>query len=144
MSRVSKSIFVLEDKYSEILFDYINLSFLDIHTYKSSSIFKCYCCEDFDSVIVFSKTKREIKDQLTNWVYNLSISYLKQSGINADKMNISLIECIRADDSINLKNTKKATVIFHFNGRTGGYITTHENDLNYLIDDRKYIVVTFE
>jgi hypothetical protein len=149
MSRVSQSIFVLEDRQSEILFDYVDLSFLDMKTYKIPSLFNfCCCLNEYESVFPYSsnsKDIKDIKDKLTEWVYELSLSYIRQSGIDCHKLYLSTIECMRSSQEIILNNSKAATVVFHFNNkRDKCYVTTHKDKLNYSIDDKKYIIVIFE
>jgi hypothetical protein len=149
MSRVSKSIFVLTEKQSEILYDYIDLCFLDnLNTYKNNSVFGCCCCQnDTESVFPFSLKDKYFKDNLTKWVYELSMSYIRQSGIECINLRLYTIECIRAYEQIIIKNNKTTTVVFHFNDKHNGYITTHDtrkDGLNYSTDERKYIVVVYE
>lgn len=141
------NIFVLNNKESEILYDYIDLSFLEhINTYTTS--FWC-CCEDnnIESVFPFSKEDKFFKDVLSKWVNELSLSYLKQSNIHSINLRLNKIECIKSYDKITIKNSKNVSVIFHFNDKENGYVTIHENIksfLNYLSDDRRYIVVTYD
>lgn len=149
MSRVSKGIFVLDEKESEILFEYIDLCFLDVKTYisssKSNSLLECFCCcRPVESVLPFTPKDMFFRDKLTQWVYDLSISYIRQSGIDCNKLRLYMIECIRSSEDIVIENNKDATVVFHFNEKRSGYVTTHKDKLNYSTDDRKYIVVVFE
>lgn len=148
MSRVSQSIFVLEEKKSQILFEYCDLCFLDMKSYKlsSSSLLNCLCCcqNDIESVLPFSPKDMFFRDKLTQWVYDLSLSYIRMSGIDCVKLRLYSIECIRSSEEIVIENNKAATVIFHFNDRNNCYVTTHKNSFNYSGDDRKYIVVVFE
>lgn len=148
MSRVSKGIFVLDEKESEILFEYIDLCFLDVKTYISSSrsicLFDCCCARNSESVLPFTPKDMFFKDKLTQWVYDLSISYIRQSGIDCNKLRLYMIECIRSSEDIVIENNKDATVVFHFNEKRSGYVTTHKDKLNYSTDARKYIVVVFE
>lgn len=151
MSRVSQSIFSLEEKQSDILFEYIDLCFLDYKTYKysynsSTSLLNCiFCCRDnSESVLSFSPKDMFFKDKLSQWVYDLSLSYIRQSGIDFVKLRLYTIECIRSSEKIVIENNKAATVIFHFTNKSNGYVTTHKNNLSYLTDDTKYIVVVFE
>jgi len=148
MSRVSKGIFVLDEKESEILFEYIDLCFLDVKTYISSSrsicLFDCCCTRNSESVLPFTPKDMFFKDKLTQWVYDLSISYIRQSGIDCNKLRLYMIECIRSSEDIVIENNKDATVVFHFNEKRSGYVTTHKDKLNYSTDARKYIVVVFE
>jgi hypothetical protein len=148
MSKVSKSIFVLKEKQSEIIHDYLDLCFIDkIDTYKTS-LLSCCCCEnDKESVMPFSSKDKYFKDNLTKWVYDLSMSYIRKSGIDCTKLRLYTIECIRSPNPIIIKNSKEATVIFHFTDKYNGYVTTHDTHngiLNYSSDERKYIVVVYE
>lgn len=152
MSRVSKSIFVLEEKQSEILFEYIDLCFLDVNTYKlssissSTSLLSCLCCcrDIKDSIFPFSPKDMFFRDKLTQWIYDLSLSYIRMSGIDCVKLRLYSIECIRSSEEVIIDNNKAATVVFHFNDRRSGYVTTHKDRMSYSVDDRKYIVTVFE
>ena len=145
MSKVSKSIFVLNNKESEILYDYIDLSFLQyINTYTTS--FWCCFRETSESVFPFKEKDTFFKDELTKWINERSLSYLKQSNVHTN-LHLNKIECVKSKDKITIKNSKNATVIFHFNDKENGYVTTHEtlySFLDYTSDDRKYIIVTYE
>ncbi len=146
MSRVSKSIFTLTQNYCHILCEYIDLCFLDIKTYKMS-LFDCLnCCKDnSEYVMPFSPTDMFFKDKLTLWIYEMSMSYIRQSGIDCAKLRLYSIECIRnGNNDIIIKNCKDATVIFHFSDKYNGYITTHKDKLDFSGDENKYIVVVFE
>jgi hypothetical protein len=92
----------------------------------------------------FSPTDMFFKDKLTLWIYEMSMSYIRQSGIDCAKLRLHSIECIRCNDVINIENSKDATVIFHFSDKYNGYITTHKDKLNFNGDENKYIVVLFE
>ena len=167
MSSVSKSIFVLEEKSSELLYDYICLMFTDKKLYKKSkrSFFSCLmCCEIFempyDSVVSYANIscntsdcsnndnndKNDKNDKFTEWIIELSKKYLRKSFINTDKLSVYIIECINndQDNKILIENVNEATVIFHFNDNKNSYVTTHESKLNFLTNDIKYIVVTFK
>jgi hypothetical protein len=154
MSSVSKSIFVLEGKSSEFLYDYISLVFTDVYAYRvkknslsMSTLFCCFCCENsYDSVISYANTRSDTKvDKFTKWIIDFSIRYLNMSHIKTDNLLTHTIECIDSTkvDKILIQNSNKATVIYHFNDKTSGYITTHESSINFLSSDQKYIVVTF-
>lgn len=113
MSRVSQSIFVLEEKQSEILFEYADLCFLDMNSYKtSSSLLSCMCCcrSDIESVLPFSPKDMFFRDKLTQWVYDLSLSYIRMSGIDCVKLRLYSIECIRSSEAIVIENNKALTV----------------------------------
>ena len=115
MSRVSQSIFVLEEKQSEILFEYSDLRFLDMNSYKSSSsesLLDCLCCfrNDIESVLPFSPKDMFFRDKLTQWVYDLSLSYIRMSGIDCVKLRLYSIECIRSSETIVIENNKALTV----------------------------------
>lgn len=148
MSRVSKSIFVLNEKESEILYDYIDLCFIDMNTYKKGSgksLLDCLCCwKNYESVLPFSPKDTFFKDKLTKWVYDLSFSYIRMSGIDCSKLRLYMIECIRSSEEIIIENSKNATVVFNFNDKRNGYVTTHKDECSYSVDERKYIVVVFE
>lgn len=148
-SRLSQSIFVLDDKHSNILFDYIDFCFLDINKYNISytqSLLNLLCCsvDNSESVLPFSPKDMFFKDALTQWVYDLSLSYIRMSGIDCHKLRLYLIECIRSSEQIVIENSKAATVVFHFNKRNNGYVTTHKNNLSHTSEDEKCIVVVFE
>ena len=156
MSRVSKSIFVLEEKSSELLYDYISLVFTDKKIYKntkSKSLFSCcsffICCKmPYDSIVSYANiyNNKDKTDKFTQWIIDLSKIYLKKSFIDSDKLSVCIIECINAsneEEKILFENSNIATVIYHFNDNKDGYVTTHESNLNFLTNDRKYIVVTF-
>lgn len=145
-----QSIFVLDINQSDILFEYIDFCFLDINTYKincAHSLFNLLCCSSYysESVIPFSQKDMFFKDKFTQWIYDLSLSYIRMSGIDCHKLRLYTIECIRSSEKILIENSKAATVIFHFNDkRRTGYVTTHKNNLSYTSDDQKYIVAVFE
>ena len=152
MSNVSKSIFVLEEKSSELLYDYISLVFTDKKIYKNSksNSLLCLCCsfeEPYEYAVsyanIYSDTNKT--DRFTEWIIDLSKRYLIKSCIDANKLSVYIIECINAIDEskILIENMNKASVVFHFNDNKNGYVTTHESNLNFLANDRKFIVVTF-
>lgn len=148
MSGVSKSIFVLDEKTSEFLYDYISLVFTDVYAYKikktNSSFLSCFCCENtYESIISYSKNSKTKADKFVEWIINMSIRYLKMSNIKADNLSANIIECIKCDDKILIENSNKATVIFHFNDIKDGYVTSHDSNINFSSNDKKYIVVTF-
>lgn len=154
MTRVSKSIFTLEEKASELLYDYMSLVFLDKTIYKKkysscfSWLFCCECCDrgtQESAICYFGKSNTNDNDinKFIKWIIELSNRYLRLSNINTDKLTVNIIECIKTEDKILFENSNKATVIFHFNDNKNGYVTTHESNLNFTTDDRKYIVVTF-
>jgi transcription elongation factor len=156
MSSVSKSIFVLEEKSSELLYDYISLMFTDKKLYKNTkskqSFFECLmCCEIFEmpyeSVVSYANiyNNEDKIDKFTQWIIDISKKYLSNSFINSDNLSVYIIECINnKDNKILIENANTATVIFHFNDNKNGYVTTHESNLNFLTNDRKYIIVTFK
>ena len=76
------------------------------------------------------------------FVIENTISYLRSSGIDSN-LSLTLVECIQCNDPILLKNSKDYNIIYHFTGKYG-YITTHSDKLNYLVDDNKYILLSFE
>ena len=153
MSSVSKSIFVLEEKTSELLYDYIGLVFTDKKIYKNtkSNSFLCGWCNlcevPYEYAVSYANiySNKNKTDNFTEWIIDLSKRYLIKSSINADKLTVYIIECINAldEDKILIENMNKATVVFHFNDNKTGYVTTHEDNLNFLSNDRKYIIVTF-
>jgi hypothetical protein len=145
MSRVSKGIFGLSSQCSQILFDYIDLCFFDIKTYKMS-LFDCMnCCKNnSEYVMPFSTKDLFFRDKLTMWVYEMSMSYIRQSGIDCNKIRLYTIECIRTTDRVLIENSKDVTVIYHFSDKHNGYVTTHKDKLNFMGDDNKYIVAVFE
>ncbi len=142
-----KRIFILEDFPSEILYDYINLVFNDVFTYKikkSNPLFSCFCCKNaYESVVSYSGNSTT--DKFVKLIIELSIKYLNFSSIKTDKLTTDIIECIKSDDKILIENSNKATVVFHFNDfNKNGYVTTHDSNLNFLLNDSKYVVVTFK
>jgi len=153
MSSVSKSIFVLEEKTSEILYDYISLVFTDkkIYKNKSNSFLLCSCCNLFElpyeSVVSYANiySNKNQTDKFTEWIIDLSKKYLTKSSVYSDKLTVYIIECINVidEDKILIENMNKASVVFHFNDNKNGYVTTHDSNLNFLVNDRKYIIVTF-
>jgi hypothetical protein len=145
ISPASDSIFILNKDQSQIMYEYIDLSFFDSKMYRNY-LFDCLnCCKDSsEHILTFSPDDMFIKDKITEWVYEMSMSYIRQSGIDCAKLHLHSIECIRASDDILLKNKKDVTVIFHFNGKLSGYVTTHKNKLDFSGTDKKYIVSVFE
>jgi hypothetical protein len=156
MSSVSKSIFTLEEKNSELLCDYISLVFTDKKINKNTktkSFISCcpffICCKmPYESIVSYANiyNNNDKTDKFTKWIIELSKTYLKRSFINPDKLSVCIIECINSSDEeekILFENSNVATVIYHFNENKEGYITTHESNLNFLTNDRKYIIVTF-
>lgn len=153
MSSVSKSIFVLEEKTSEILYDYISLVFTDKKIYKnnSGSFLLCGCCNicdyPYDSVVCYANiySNKNEMDKFTEWIIDLSKRYLLKSFIDVNNLSVYIIECINTidEDKILIENMNKASVVFHFNDNKNGYVTTHDSNLNFLVNDRKYIIVTF-
>lgn len=150
MTRVSKSIFVLDKINSQILYDYIDLCFFDFTTFKIHTNFLCCFDDNYESVQpfeLFSDNNKFLKDNLSNWLCELSLSYIKQSGIDFTKIRLYSVECIKSIGEIKIKNTKTVTVIFHFNDKNDGYVTTHQTRdkiFSYVVDDSKYIVMVYE
>ena len=102
----------------------------------------------YDSIVSYANiyNNKDKTDKFTQWIIDLSKIYLKKSFIDSDKLSVCIIECINAsneEEKILFENSNIATVIYHFNDNKDGYVTTHESNLNFLTNDRKYIVVTF-
>lgn len=152
LSRLSHGIFDLDRDKSKILFDYIDFSFLDIKTYNiSSQIFDCLnCCkndENYESVIPFSPKDLVFKDNVSEWLYDLSLYYIRMSGIDCSNLRIYSIEFIRSSGDLReilIENSNAATVVFHFDDKSRCYVTTHKNKFSYLAEDRKCIITVFE
>lgn len=148
---MSKGIFSLENKPCEILYDYIDLCFFEEKKDFFDlciNLMKCFClCNQKETIISFSPTDMFFRDHITKWVYDLSMSYIRQSGIDFTKLRLYQIECIKSNHPIIIENSKAATVIFQFSKRNNCYITTHKTfnrNLEYHVDDKKYIVVVYE
>lgn len=140
---MNKGIFIIKEKnVVDILNEYIETSLFE---YGKKSLFSritdCCFCIDFNSAVSYHNIYEG--DDFTDWIHRLSISYLRSSGIDAVSLTSFFIECISSTESVLLKNRKDATVIFHINGNQG-YITTHKGNLNYLSDDKKYLIVAFK
>ena len=152
---MNKGIFTIkEQNIIDILNEYIELSLFE-YGKKSffSKIIDCCFCINFNSVVSYHniydkdissiKSQRDDKsDDFIEWILRLSLSYLRTSGIDTVPLTSFFIECISTNDSVLLKNSKDATVIFHLNVNQG-YITIHKNGLNCLLDDKKYLIVSF-
>jgi hypothetical protein len=110
---------------------------------KCMACFKLFFDFDVESTVCYKKDQKEFKDEFLKYIYTLAISYIRCSGIDDTYLSLNFIECITSEEPFMLKNSKYANVIFHFNGNYG-YVTTHIDKINYLVDDNKYIVVTFD
>ena len=141
-----KSIFILKNTItSDIIQQYIDLSIQERG--KGTGCFYWCFGISFNSAVCFTKSEekniKDSSDDILKWIYDLSIGYLRSSGVNDSNLSLSLIECINCDEPVLLRNSKYYNIIYHFNGKYG-YITTHTENLNYLVDDKKYILLSFD
>lgn len=143
---MNKSIFVISNPIKcDILQQYVDLSILEKG--EGGGCLEWCFSSSFISAVCFTKRQsfsiEESNDEILRWIYKLSIGYLRSSGVDDSKLSLSLIECIRCNDPVLLKNSKDYNIIYHFSGKYG-YITTHSDKLNYLVDDKKYILLSFD
>lgn len=144
---MNKSIFVISNPITcDILQQYVDLSILEKG--KGGGCLEWCFCSSFTSAICFTRRGQsfsieESNDDILKWIYRLSIGYLRSSGVDDSKLSLSLIECIHCNDPVLLKNSKDYNIVYHFTGKYG-YITTHSDKLNYLVDDKKYILLSFD
>ena len=152
---MKKCIFMIkEQNIIDILNEYIDLSLFEYGKRSFfSKIIDCCFCINFNSVVsyhnIYDKDISSINsqsadksDDFIEWILRLSQSYLRISGIDTIPLTSFFIECISANNSVLLNNYRDATVIFHLNVNQG-YITTHKDGINCLLDDKKYIIVAF-
>ena len=143
---MSKGIFIMKDQTTiDILNEYIDLC---LYEYGKKGLFSgiidcCFCINFNSSLSSHNIYDKEDRDEFIEWIRESSLAYLRSSGIDTVPLTSFFIECISCDDPVLLKNSKDATVIFHINGKQG-YITTHKGKVNYLIDDKKYLIVAFK
>lgn len=147
------TIFYLDKNKKDRIDEYIEKKIFEEKTDRTDSIYSlcCYslftCCDnDVQKVVCYTKKEDlNFNDDLTRWVYTLSLFYLHVSCIDTTNFDLYSIDCIKSFSGQPLfyQNKKSATIIFHCDNEKT-YITTHDGFVNCCLNDDKYVIVTFD